>query len=738
MKTQTRLSKATIIICSIAILFAAASIYSANSMRVTAQNMYEHPYTVTNTARGMRSRLLDMKRFVGIFLTTGFENENDARALFEERYEMQNEAIRTIQEHYLGPEEDVDALQNAMNGLIAVQEKTLGIMGKQQSEEEIMSFIEDRVYPNYDEVNNCLETIIVFSDAKILSLIQYSTHTSMVSIGTAFLLTLIIVFLTIYSNKVERRSIMDLTEREHELQDALRFAQNANNAKKDFLSRMSHEIRTPMNAIIGMTTIAGVHLEDRGRLEDCLSKIAFSSRHLLSLINDVLDMSKIEAGKLTISHEDFGLQQLTESVISVVYSQAKAQGKNFECDVAGVTQEVFTGDFLRVNQILLNLLSNAIKFTSRGGTIRLEIHQMDKRSGSTFLQFIVSDTGIGMSEEFLKRLFLPFEQADTQISQRYGGTGLGMAITQNLVELLNGSINVKSKPGEGTIFTVEIPFDLPEKIVEHKTRQLDTLRVMVVDDEEEACTHASILLEQMGIVAECVGSGYEAVRAVLEGYETGTGYDVCIVDWQMPGLDGVKVTRQIREKLGPDTLIIIISAYDWSEIEEEARRAGVNAFIAKPLFESTLYNVLVSSLGLKSVREEKLEIPLKDYTGKRFLLAEDNALNQEIAVELLKMTGAEVDCADDGQEAMEKFHASPAGFYDVIFMDVQMPIMNGYDATKKIRDCDQPDAKTIPIVAMTANTFIEDIDAAYAAGMNGHIAKPIDVKTLYQTVAGFL
>ena len=257
MKTQTRLSKATIIICSIAILFAAASIYSANSMRVTAQNMYEHPYTVTNTARGMRSRLLDMKRFVGIFLTTGFENENDARALFEERYEMQNEAIRTIQEHYLGPEEDVDALQNAMNGLIAVQEKTLGIMGKQQSEEEIMSFIEDRVYPNYDEVNNCLETIIVFSDAKILSLIQYSTHTSMVSIGTAFLLTLIIVFLTIYSNKVERRSIMDLTEREHELQDALRFAQNANNAKKDFLSRMSHEIRTPMNAIIGMTTIAG-------------------------------------------------------------------------------------------------------------------------------------------------------------------------------------------------------------------------------------------------------------------------------------------------------------------------------------------------------------------------------------------------------------------------------------------------------------------------------------------------
>ena len=457
MKTKTRLPKATIIICSIAILFAAISIYSANSMRVTARDMYEHPYTVTNTARGMRSRLLDMKRFVGIFLTTSFENEEDARALFDERYEMQNEAIDTIRECYLGPAEDVAALRNAMDGLIAAQEDGLRMVGKRHTEEEVLSFIEEQIYPHYDMLNDCLEEILAFSDSKIHSLTQYSTHTALISMGTSLILTVIIVLLTIYSNKAEQKSIEELKTREHELRDALQLAQKANNAKKDFLSRMSHEIRTPMNAIIGMTTIAGAHLEDRGRLEDCLSKIAFSSRHLLSLINDVLDMSKIEAGKLTINHEPFRLQHLTESVVSVVYSQAKAQEKNFECDVTGVAQEIFIGDFLRVNQILLNLLSNAVKFTARGGTIRLKIQQFEKRNGATTLRFVVSDTGIGMTEEFLERLFLPFEQADSLTSQKYGGTGLGMAITQNLVELLSGSIHVKSKPGEGTTFTVKIP-----------------------------------------------------------------------------------------------------------------------------------------------------------------------------------------------------------------------------------------------------------------------------------------
>lgn len=734
---KKKLPKVTVIICLVAVLFTVISIITASSMGGTAESMHEHPYKVSNTARRMHSRLLDIKNYVGIFLTSSFESKEQVIKLFEERYEIQRESIAVFYQFYLGPMEDIDALSEALDDLILAQSEAIEY-AVDHTDQEILEYLEDHVFPHYDIVSDKLDIIIAFTDSNINKLAEKASKTAIVSMVTAVILTVLIIILTLYSNRVEQKNIRGLIEREQELQDALLLAQKANNAKKDFLSRMSHEIRTPMNVIIGMTTIAGTHLDNPARLEDCLTKIASSSRLLLLIINDVLDMSKIEEGKLTINHEPFRFQQLSESLISAVYSQTKGVGKKFECNIDNVTQEIFIGDFMRVNQIMLNLLSNAIKFTPEGGVIGLNIKQLTKRNGQTYLQFIVSDTGIGMSEEFLERIFTPFEQENNSISQKYGGTGLGMAITHNLVSLLGGTIDVKSKPKEGTTFKVELPFELPAEATEHKKWKLGTLKVLVVDDDEDACTHASLLLKRMGISAHWVKYGEEAIKMVFEAHQKGTDYDVCIIDWVMPEMDGIEVTKQIRKNLGPDTLIIIISAYDWSEIEEEARQAGVNAFISKPLFETSLYNVLLTVFGSEPVKEQSEMGQEGVFAGKRFLLAEDNELNQEIAVELLKNTGAEIDCVCDGEAALNQFLASPDKYYDLILMDVQMPIMNGYTATKEIRNSSHPAAKSIPIIALTANTFNEDIDTAYAAGMNAHIAKPIELKSLYQTVSDVL
>ena len=364
------------------------------------------------------------------------------------------------------------------------------------------------------------------------------------------------------------------------LRDALVGAQRANAAKRDFLSRMSHEIRTPMNAIIGMATIAAAHISERDRVEDCLRKIGFSSKHLLSLINDVLDISKIEDGKLTITKEPFELRQLTDSVSSIICQQARDKGIGFEVRLNGVDEEMVVGDCMRLNQILLNLLSNAVKFTPSGGRISLDIKQIPQKNGGVRMDFTVSDTGIGMSEEFLKRLYLPFEQADSTISQKYGGTGLGMSITKNLVSLMDGTIQVRSEIGKGTSFTVELPLALPGgcSSLLRPPASVESLNVLIVDDDLNTCEHAKILLERMKIAAKWVQSGEDAVKTVRSAHETGEDFDVCFIDWQMPEMDGIETTRNIRRIVGPDTLIIIITAYDWSCIEQEAREAGADAF----------------------------------------------------------------------------------------------------------------------------------------------------------------
>ena len=547
-----------------------------------------------------------------------------------------------------------------------------------------------------------------------------------------------IVFLMLYTLRNEFQKNKLLLKHQLILQDALNSAKKANDAKRSFLSRMSHEIRTPMNAIIGMTTIAFNYLDDQKRLTDCLSKITFSSRHLLMLINDVLDMSKIEDGKLNVNNEVFDLKKVIESLTDIHYQQAAARGLTFELTVSGFDEELLIGDPLRVNQILINLLSNAIKFTPKGGSVKLEVRKLRRQGDRLWLRFTIKDTGIGMEPEFLKNLYEPFEQANNGVAKKYGGTGLGMAITKNLVALMDGSIDVQSEPGAGTVFNVDLPFGLPEQ-AENKAAVLDELKVLVVDDDRDCCEHASLLLQKMGVCVDWVLSGFAAVDKVKFALENGEGcYDVCFIDWCMPDLNGIETARRIREYVGPEALIIIISAYDWSEIEQQARAAGVNAFIAKPLFASSLYNTLltVAQKGQLTAGETGREQIKYDFAGKKVLLAEDNELNAEIAVELLKLVGLEVDHAANGQEAVELFQQSAAA-YLMIFMDIQMPLMNGYEAARIIRGSAAASAQSIPIIAMTANAFRDDVQAALDAGMNGHIAKPIDVDILYKTISEY-
>lgn len=721
------------IICAVTILFAAVNIAFDYNLQNTAKQMYEHPYTVTNTSRAMRSRLLDMKQFIKLILTYDFTSEDQIMDLLNTRYDTQNKAISELYDRYLGPIEDIDALKNSFDEMVACQGQAVQF-ADEHTIKETEAYIEKNLHPCYDKVNNCLKTIIEFSDDKIASLTQESQRTSLFSMGITLFMSITLIVLTIYSNRSHHKNIAMLKKREHDLQDALAMAQQANRAKKDFLSRMSHEIRTPLNVIIGMTTIIAAHLDDRERTEDCLAKISYSSRHLLSLINDVLDMSKIEEGKLMINYEPFQMQELLESVVALIYSQVKEQGKNFECVVRDEVYETYIGDSLRINQILLNLLSNAVKFTPKDGTIRLEICQTTKKNGRAYLRFVVSDTGIGMSEEFLQRIFQPFEQNDSSTSTKYGGTGLGMAITYNLVGLLGGSIDVKSKLEEGSVFTVELPLDIPKNLVSPQKEHLDSLKVLVVDDDEVSCVHAALLLEKMGLETKWLQSGEEAITTLLTAHNEGQDYDVCFIDWRMPEMNGLEVTRRIRKTLGPDVLIIIITAYDWSQIELEARQAGANGFVAKPLFASSLYNALqtVKSGTPLSMNSEWLnETGEGVCNGKRILLVEDNELNQEIAVELLRFTGAEIECAGNGKEAVDRFLASEEHYYDLILMDVQMPIMDGYEATRCLRASNRSDAETVPIFAMTANAFKEDVKDAYDSGMNGHLAKPIEVGVLY-------
>ena len=524
------------------------------------------------------------------------------------------------------------------------------------------------------------------------------------------------------------------------LKDAYRAAENASRAKTEFLSNMSHDIRTPMNAIVGLTAIAGANIESQDRVVECLGKITKSSRHLLGLINEVLDMARIESGRISLAEEDFSLPELVDNLLTLTKPAIDEHHHQLEVHIEHIEHEAVCGDSLRIQQVFVNLMSNAVKYTPDGGNITLTIKE--KPNGFSKLgcyEFSIEDNGIGMTPEFQKIMFEPFSRADDHRTTKVQGTGLGMAIARNIVNLMNGDIQVESAPNKGTKITVTVYLKLQENEKEQEKELLD-LPVLVVDDDKTCCESTVATLQEIGIAGEWVLTGKEAVERCAARHKTGRDYFAVILDWKMPEMDGIATARKIRERVGEDVTIIILTSFDFSEIEEEARAAGVNAFMAKPLFRSRLTATLrqfTSGKKEKNARNYLEDFAKENYAGKRILLVEDNELNREIATEIIGMTGVTIDSAENGKIAVEKVMEAPEKWYDLIFMDIQMPIMNGYEATAAIRALAGSRGK-VPIIAMTANAFAEDVQLAKNTGMNEHIAKPLDLNKLNDVLKQWL
>jgi len=567
----------------------------------------------------------------------------------------------------------------------------------------------------YGELNEMLDTM--------------GTRSLMMSLGgcAAIVVVLLLIFqqyFRINSQQVE------------ELEEAKLAAEEANRSKSEFLSNMSHDIRTPMNAIVGMTTIALANINNTSRVQDCLKKIVLSSKHLLGLINDVLDMSKIESGKMVLNVELVSLRDVMDSIVNIIQPQLKAKHQRFNIFIYDITSENILCDSVRFNQVLINLLSNAMKFTPEGGSIEVSLHEVPSPKGEGFVRILlkVKDNGIGMSEEFQSRIFESFSREDTKRVQKTEGTGLGMAITKYIVDAMGGEIEVSSTPGVGTEF--RLTFDFERTDDQEDEMILPDFTMLVVDDDQQLCESTVSSLTSIGVRAEWALDGAHAIEMADQHHKKHNDYQIILLDWKMPGMDGLETARQLRRELGNDVPILLLSAYDCSEIEQEARAAGINGFLSKPLFRSTLYYGLkpfIDSAPDSAPREKEQA----SFPGKRILLAEDNELNAEIATELLQNMGLTIDWAENGQICAELFEKSPVGYYSAVLMDIRMPVKNGYEATMMIRDMKRPDSE-IPIIAMTADAFSEDIQRCLSYGMNAHVPKPIDLKEVSKVLNKYI
>ena len=618
----------------------------------------------------------------------------------------------------------------------------LGIAGQDLSEEEIY----DAWYTHVPDSERpmVMKRIEEMLDGKLSECINLWIHPDGHEIYTRF-------GGTVTADENGRQSLRgyysDVTETVREdraqrdaLADALVAAEHANKAKTTFLNNMSHDIRTPMNAIIGFTTLAASHIENREQVQDYLSKISVSSQHLLSLINDVLDMSRIESGKMTLDEAEIHLPDLIHDLRTIIHANVGAKQLELFIDTRDVVNEDIIADKLRLNQVFLNILSNAIKFTPNGGTIHF--HVAEKPSPipkHAVFEFRIRDSGIGMSREFQKTIFEAFTREKTSTVSGIQGTGLGMAITKSIVDMMGGTIAVSSEEGKGTEFIVTIPCRLNDsQTVNHEIPELVGLRALVVDDNMDTCLSVCSMLRKIGMRPDWTTTGKEAAFRTQEAVDQGDAFSAFIVDWKMPDMNGVEVVRRIRKVIGDDAPIIVLTAYDWADIEEEARQAGVTGFCSKPLFISELRKVLSASSSQPQEESAAPEAEKADFSGKRILLAEDNEMNQMIAQAILTESGFEVEIANTGKEAVDMMEASPAGTYDIILMDIQMPVMDGYEAARLIRAFGDREKAEIPIIAVTANAFEEDRKLALESGMNGHLAKPYDIPKMMETLAQLL
>lgn len=552
----------------------------------------------------------------------------------------------------------------------------------------------------------------------------------LIMIGSGAVIVLIMSIIFVMYFRFSRQQMQELAKAREE-------AVRANMAKSEFLSSMSHDIRTPMNAIIGMTEIAQKNIQDTVRVEDCLKKVHLSSKHLLGLINDVLDMSKIESGKMTLNLAPMSLRDVMDDIVNIIQPQVKARNQYFDIYIQKIMTENLYCDSVRLNQILLNLLSNAVKFTKEGGRIDVHVYQEPSPAGDEYVRthFCVVDTGIGMSAEFQKRVFETFSREENEQVRHISGTGLGMAITKNIVSLMNGTIEVESEQGEGTSFHVVL--DLKKAAINEDEMKLPAWNVLVVDDNEQLCVSAAACLEELGVHADWSLDGRKAIQMIEERHDRKDDYQFVLIDWKMPDMDGMETIREIRKHVKSDIPVFLISAYDWSEIETEASKASIEGFISKPLFRSTLYDRLKQYVDGYNEEAEKKDIQAVNFTGKRVLLAEDMEINWEVANEILSAAGLETERAVNGKECLEMFEKSEIGYYDAILMDIRMPVMNGYDATKAIRALDRPD-KGLPIIAMTADAFSDDARQCLECGMDAHIPKPLDVKECMRVLQNYL